>query len=149
MSLMNKITEELKKAMRLKDTIRLESIRAIKSELLLLQTRSGGTDSFSKGEENKVLQKLIKQRKESAAIYKEQDRNDLEILEQKQANIILEFLPKQLDLKEIENIVSNIINDLGVNSIKDMGKVMSIANKQISGRADGSTIASVVKQKLI
>lgn len=149
MSLMNKITEELKKAMRLKDTIRLESIRAIKSELLLLQTRSGGTDSFSKGEENKVLQKLIKQRKESAAIYKKQDRNDLEILEQKQANIILEFLPKQLDLKEIENIVSNIINDLGVNSIKDMGKVMSIANKQISGRADGSTIASVVKQKLI
>jgi uncharacterized protein YqeY len=145
---MNKITEELKKAMRLKDTIRLESIRAIKSELLLLQTRSGGTDSFSKGEENKVLQKLIKQRKESAAIYKEQDRNDLEILEQKQANIILEFLPKQLDLKEIENIVSNIINDLGVNSIKDMGKVMSIANKQISGRTDGSTIASVVKQKL-
>ena len=148
MSLMNKITEELKKAMRLKDTIRLESIRAIKSELLLLQTRSGGTDSFSKGEENKVLQKLIKQRKESATIYKEQNRNDLEILEQKQADIILEFLPKQLDLKEIENIVSNIINDLGVNSIKDMGKVMSIANKQISGRADGSTVASVVKQKL-
>ena len=148
MTLMNKITEELKKAMRSKDEIALQSIRAIKSELLLLRTKSGSPNSFSDKEEMKILQKLIKQRKESAKIFREQNRIDLAKPEEAQAKIIEGFLPEQLDEEKIREYIKEIISNTGSEGIKDMGKVMGIATSKMAGQADGKTISILVKEIL-
>ncbi len=145
MTLMNKITEELKNAMRSKDEIALQSIRAIKSELLLLRTKSGSPNSFSDKEEMKILQKLIKQRKDSAAIYREQNRIDLAKPEEAQAKIIQGFLPEQLDEEKIREIVRYIVSSTKAEGMKDMGKVMSLVTAKIAGKADGKTISIIVK----
>ena len=149
MTLMNKITEELKKAMRSKDEIALQSIRAIKSELLLLRTKSGSPNSFSDKEEMKILQKLIKQRKESAKIFREQNRIDLAKPEEAQAKIIEGFLPEQLDEEKIREYIKEIISNTGSEGIKDMGKVMGMATSKMAGQADGKTISILVKEILI
>ena len=148
MTLMNKITEELKNAMRSKDEIALQSIRAIKSELLLLRTKSGSPNSFSDKEEMKMLQKLIKQRKESAKIFREQNRIDLAEPEEAQAKIIEGFLPEQLDEEKIREYIKEIISNTGSEGIKDMGKVMGIATSKMAGQADGKTISILVKEIL-
>ena len=149
MTLMNKITEELKNAMRSKDEIALQSIRAIKSELLLLRTKSGSPNSFSDKEEMKILQKLIKQRKESAKIFREQNRIDLAKPEEAQAKIIEGFLPEQLDEEKIREYIKEIISNTGSEGIKDMGKVMGMATSKMAGQADGKTISILVKEILI
>tara|TARA_B100000287_G_scaffold193325_1_gene182517 strand:+ start:2812 stop:3264 length:453 start_codon:yes stop_codon:yes gene_type:complete len=148
MTLMKKITEELKNAMRSKDEIALQSIRAIKSELLLLRTKSGSPNSFSDKEEMKILQKLIKQRKESAKIFREQNRIDLAEPEEAQAKIIEGFLPEQLDEEKIREYIKEIISNTGSEGIKDMGKVMGMATSKMAGQADGKTISILVKEIL-
>ena len=148
MNLLDKINEELKNAMKAKDQIALQSIRAIKSELLLLNTKSGKADSFSDQEELKILQKLIKQRKESAKIFREQSRIDLAEPEDAQAKIIERFLPEQLDEKKIRKNIQDIIINTGSKGMKDMGKVMSLATSKMAGQADGKTISTIVKEIL-
>lgn len=148
MTLMDKISEELKKAMKAKDNIALQSIRAIKSELLLLRTKSGTPNNLSDEQEMKVLQKLIKQRKESAKIFREQNRIDLAEPEVAQAKIIEEFLPEQLDEEKIRELVEEIILSTGAEGIKDMGKVMSQASSKMAGQADGKIISIIVKKIL-
>ena len=148
MSLLINLNDELKSAMRAKDSLKLEALRAIKSELLLVQTSSGGGALLSKDDEIKLLHRLIKQRKDSAAIYKNQNRVDLASPEEDQAAVISTFLPEQLSSEQIEKIVANVILKIGAEGMKDMGKVMGIASNEIAGKADGKTISTIVKQKL-
>jgi len=138
----------MKVAMRAKDTLALESLRAIKSALLLAQTEVGSTSGLSGEEEVKLLQRLVKQRKDSAAIYKEQGRDDLAGPELAQAAIIEKFLPEQLSTEEIEKIVQHTIEAVGASGMKDMGKVMGLVSKELAGKADGKTISNIVKAKL-
>lgn len=149
MSSLRKLNEELKHAMKSKDSLKLESLRAIKSAIILFKTSSNfkGED-LSIDQEVKLLQRLVKQRKESANIYRNQNRLDLAELEESQATIIQSFLPKQISLEEIEKIVIKIIEDIKAESMRDMGKVMGIANKKLSGKADSKTISDIVKNKL-
>ncbi len=148
MSLLINLNDELKSAMRAKDSLKLEALRAIKSEVLLAQTSSGGGALLSKDDEIKLLHRLIKQRKDSAAIYKDQNRVDLASPEEDQAAVISTFLPDQLSSVQIEKIVANVILKMGAEGMKDMGKVMGIASNEIAGKADGKTISTIVKQKL-
>lgn len=149
MSSLRKLNEELKHAMKSKDSLKLESLRAIKSAIILFKTSSNFKDEdLSIDQEVKLLQRLVKQRKESANIYRNQNRLDLAELEEAQATIIQSFLPKQISLEEIEKIVIKIIEDIKAESMRDMGKVMGIANKKLSGKADGKTISDIVKNKL-
>ena len=148
MTLIEKISEAIKASMKEKDTISLESLRAVKSALLLAQTQKGNSSGISADEEIKILQKLVKQRKESAEIYISQNRSELAEVEINQSKIIERFLPKQLSPEEVEKIVSEIINKTGASGMKDMGKIMGMASKQLSGVADGKTISNIVRNKL-
>lgn len=148
MSLQVQINDEIKNAMRAKDTLALESLRAIKSALLLAQTESGAKAELSAEEEIKLLQRLVKQRKDSASIYTQQGRADLAEPELQQAAIIERFLPAQLGEAEIEAAVSKIIADSGASGMASMGKVMGLASAQLAGQADGKTISNVVKKLL-
>ena len=148
MSILINLNDELKAAMRAKDSLKLEALRAIKSEVLLVQTSSGGGALLSKDDEIKLLQRLVKQRKDSAAIYRDQNRLDLASPEEDQAAIISTFLPEQLSSEEIEKIVVSLILKIGAEGMKDMGKVMGIASNEMAGKADGKTISTIVKQKL-
>lgn len=148
MSLEKKITESMKEAMRAKDSVALEALRAIKSAILLAKTETGSKTEISEADEIKLLQRLVKQRKESATIYSEQGRSDLAEPELAQVAIIEKFLPEQMDDTEVEKIIEDIISETGASSMADMGKVMGLANQKIAGRADGRTISNFVKQKL-
>ncbi len=148
MSLQNQINEEIKNAMKAKDTLALETLRAIKSAILLAQTESGAKDELTKEDEIKLLQRLVKQRRESAKIYTEQGREDLAQPELEQAKIIEKFLPEQLSEDRIKEIVSQIITDIGASGMASMGQVMAEANKRMAGQADGKTISAVVKSLL-
>ena len=148
MSLLNSLTEELKAAMRAKDSLKLEALRAIKSAVLLAKTATAGDADLSEEEEIKLLQKLVKQRKDSAVIFKEQNRDDLAAPEEAQAEVIAQFLPEQLSQQDIEQIVDEIVAKTGAQGMKDMGKVMGMASKEMAGKADGKTISTIVKQKL-
>ncbi len=148
MAVLSNLSEEIKKAMREKDSLKLESLRAIKSALMLAQTASGADDNLSEEASIKLLQRLVKQRKESALIYKEQGRNDLADPEEAQAKIIASFLPEQLSEEEVIKIVSEIISQTGAEGIKDMGKVMGITSKKLAGKAEGKLVADIVKKKL-
>ena len=139
---------EMKSAMRAKETVKLEALRAIKSELLLAQTSSASKEGLTEEEEMKILQKLVKQRRDSAAIYKEQGREDLAGPEVDQAAVISMFLPEQLTDEEIEAKVDEIIARTGAEGMKDMGKVMGLASSELTGKADGKTISMIVKRKL-
>ena len=148
MSLDQRISEMIKEAMKTKDIIRLETLRAIKSAILLVKTKSAEKKDLSDGDEILLLQKLSKQRRESSEIYRSQKREDLANLEESQLKIIQEFLPKQLDDFELEKILKDIVLNINAKNIKDMGKVMSSANKIIAGKADGKKIAEIVKKIL-
>ena len=148
MSLQTLIMEEIKTAMRAKDTLALESLRAIKSALLLAQTETGSKEEIAEEEEIKLLQRLVKQRKDSAAIYTEQGRPDLAEPELQQAAIIEKFLPAQLSESEVEAVVARIISDNGASGMASMGKVMGLASAELAGKADGKTISTIVKKLL-
>ena len=148
MALLNNLTDELKAAMRAKDTLKLEALRAIKSAVLLAKTASAGDAELSEEEEIKLLQKLVKQRKDSAQIFREQNRDDLATPEEAQAEVIAKFLPEQLTTEAIEKIIDDIIAKTGAEGMKDMGKVMGMASKEMAGKADGKTISTIVKQRL-
>ncbi|MDX1829331.1 MAG: GatB/YqeY domain-containing protein [Lutibacter sp.] len=148
MSLQNKVMSKIKDAMKSKDTLALESLRAIKSEILLAQTKGGASESLTEEEELKIVQKLVKQRKDSATLYKEQGRNDLAEPELAQVEIISQFLPEQLGEEELVAVISEIVENVGATSMKDMGKVMGMASKQLAGKADGKAISMVVKKLL-
>ena len=147
MSLQNQVMEQMKTAMKAKDTVALESLRAIKSALLLAQT-SGASGGLSEADETKLIQKLVKQRKDSAVIFTEQGRDDLAAPELAQAAIIQQFLPEQLTEEEIEKVVVQTIDAIGAEGMKDMGKVMGMVSKELAGQADGKTISAIVKNKL-
>lgn len=149
MSLSTQIMEEIKTAMRAKDTIALEALRAIKSELLLAQTATGSKEEITEAEEIKLLQKLVKTRKDSAKIYTEQNRLDLAEPELAQIAVIEKFLPAQLTEAEVEAIVAKIIAETGASGIASMGKVMGIATAQLGGTAEGKTISAIVKKLLV
>lgn len=148
MSLQDKVMSQMKDAMRAKDSNKLEALRAVKSAILLAQTDTSGKDGLSEDEELKLLQRLVKQRKESAAIYKEQGREDLAQPELDQAVVIEGFLPDQMSEQEIEAEIDRIIAQTGANGMQDMGKVMGAASKELAGRADGKTISGIVRKKL-
>lgn len=148
MSLQDKVMAEMKAAMKNKDAAALEALRAVKSELLLAKTNADTKDGLSEEQEIKLLQKLVKQRKESAAVFTEQGREDLAGPELAQAEIIEKFLPEQMSEEEIEKVISAIIEKTGADSMKDMGKVMGMASKELAGKADGKTISTIVKNKL-
>ncbi|RYE36856.1 MAG: GatB/YqeY domain-containing protein [Sphingobacteriaceae bacterium] len=146
--LVETIDQDIKKAMLAKDDARLRGLRAIKSALLLARTEKGASDVISEETELKVLQKLIKQRKESAEIYQTQNRDDLYQIEKEEMQVIEAYLPQQLSGEEITAYVQKIIQKTGATSVKDMGKVMGAANKELAGKADGKTISEIVKQLL-
>jgi len=147
MSLQQDIMTAMKAAMKEKDQTALAALRAVKSELLLAQT-SGSGEGVSEEDEIKILSKLVKQRKDSATIFTEQNRNDLAEPELAQAEVIAQFLPAQLSEEDIEKVVLSTIQQVGAEGMKDMGKVMGIVNKQLAGQADGKTISTIVKANL-
>jgi len=144
MSLKNIIDKEIKESMFQKNKNRLIALRAIKAAILL-EEKSGSSNNFN---ENQLLMKLIKQRKDSLTLYKEQKRSDLAIKEEEEINIISEFLPKQMSESELIDQISKIINSVNATSMKDMGKVMGIATKKFNGKADNGKIAQIIKEKL-
>jgi len=148
MSLEKKIMEAMKIAMKNKDQSTLAALRAVKSELILVKTSGNASEETSKVEENKLLQKLVKQRKDSAAIFSEQNREDLAQPELDQAAVISTFLPEQMTEAALEKVVVEVITQTGASSMKDMGKVMGIVNGKLAGKADGKTISGIVKRIL-
>lgn len=149
MSLQSKIMDVMKDAMRSKDTIALEALRAIKSELLLAQTATGTKEEISEADEIKILQRLVKMRKDSAEIFTTQNRPDLAEPELAQIAVIEQFLPAQLSEDEITDIIAKIISETGASGIASMGKVMGLASVQIGGQAEGKVISSIVKKLLV
>ncbi len=149
MGLQANIMVKLKEAMKAKDQVALTSLRAVKAELLLAQTASGSKEELTEAEEIKLIQKLVKQRKDSAAIFSEQNRADLAEPELAQAAVIEQFLPEQLSEGEVEKIVLQVIESTGALGMKDMGKVMAEVNKEVAGQADGKTISMIVKKALM
>jgi uncharacterized protein YqeY len=148
MGLQDRVMQEMKIAMKAKNTVALESLRAIKSALLLAQTDKSAGATMSEEDEVKLVQKLVKQRKDSAGIYKEQGRADLAEAELAQVAVIEKFLPEQLTREEIEKVVVQTIEATGAEGMKDMGKVMGIVSKELAGQADGKTISTIVRSKL-
>ncbi|MCC5935730.1 MAG: GatB/YqeY domain-containing protein [Lunatimonas sp.] len=148
MSLKLKIEEEIKKAMLAKERDRLRALRAIKSLILLEETKEGGDKGISEEEELKILTKAAKQRKDSAEIFLQQKRQDLADLELSELGVINEFLPKQLSEQELEAELQAIIAEVGAEGPKDMGKVMGAATKKLAGKADGKAISQTVKALL-
>ena len=145
MSLQDKVMEQLKDAMRAKDAIALQALRAIKSAILLEQTSSGASEALAEEAEVKLLQRLVKQRKDAAAMYQDQGREDLAATELQEVAVIERFLPAQLSVEEVAVHIKRIISELGATSIKDMGKVMAAANQALAGQAEGKLIAEQVK----
>jgi uncharacterized protein YqeY len=148
MSLTTQIDQDIKQAMLAKQADRLRGLRAIKSALLLARTEKGAAEEITPEAETKVLQKLVKQRKESAEIYKTQNRDDLYQVEMEELEVIEAYLPKQMSTDEVTAYLKDLITRVGATSVKDMGKVMGAANKELAGKADGRTISEVVKQLL-
>jgi uncharacterized protein YqeY len=145
MTLEEKINTDIKNAMLAKEAAKLEALRAIKSAIILLKTSPEG---YTPETELKALQKMVKQRKETADIYKTQNRADLAEVELQQASVIEAYLPKQMDESAIKDEVSKIIASIGASSPADMGKVMGVASKQLAGKADGKVISGIVKELL-
>lgn len=148
MSLQSKIMDAMKSAMKAKDTVALEALRAIKSELLLAQTQSGAQTELAEEEEIKILQKLVKQRKDSANIFSEQGRMDLVEPELAQVAVIEQFLPEQMSEEDVKKVINEIISTGGFSGMASMGQVMGLASKELAGKADGKTISTIVKSLL-
>ncbi len=147
MSLESKISGDLKEAMKAKDQARVRTIRAIKAALLVRKTDGSGIQIDAQ-EEIKILQKLVKSRKESLGIYQEQGRDDLAKVEQEEIAVLEEYLPAPLSEQELNDMVNRIIKELDASGMKDMGKVMGAVNKEAAGRADGKTVATLVRSLL-
>ena len=147
MSLQKEVMEQIKTAMKAKDTVSLEALRALKSAFLLANT-SGGNVELSDEDEIRIVQKLVKQRKDSAALFQEQNRIDLSEPELAQAKVLEQFLPKQMTEEELRAAIGEIVQKTGASSMKDMGKVMGMASKQFAGKADGKAISIIVKELL-
>lgn len=148
MSLQQDVMTAMKVAMKSKDQTALTALRAVKSAILLAQTESGSTGELTEEQELKLLQKLVKQRKDSAAIYLDQGRKDLASPELDEAEVISQFLPEALSEEEVEKVVVMTIESIGAEGMKDMGKVMGIVTKELAGQSDGKTISTIVRQKL-
>ncbi len=148
MSLKSKIEKEIISSMKSKDSLRLDSLRAIKSAIIILETKSGAKSNLTQEDEIALLQKLVKQRKESATIFNSQGRVDLAEKEIAQERIISEFLPKQLSIQEVTIIIEEIIKRTNAKGMGDMGKVMGLATKELSGKSDGKTISQIVRSIL-
>ena len=148
MSLQKQIIEEMKAAMKSKDTVALQALRAVKSAFLLAKTEAGAGDDLTAEQEMKIIQKQVKQRKDSAAIFVEQGRQDLADPELKEVAILEKFLPEALSEEAIEKVVLETITNLGAEGMKDMGKVMGVVSKQLAGQADGKTISGIVRKNL-
>ncbi|MBN2669601.1 MAG: GatB/YqeY domain-containing protein [Bacteroidales bacterium] len=147
MSLFEQINQDIKTAMLAKEKEKLEALRAIKAAFLIAKTEKG-EDQLSAEKEISVIQKLVKQREDSAVIYQQNNRPELAEKEQIEATYIKAYLPKQLSREEIEEVIKNIISSVGASGMKDMGKVMGVASKELAGKADGKTISEIVKQLL-
>ncbi|WP_047790374.1 GatB/YqeY domain-containing protein [Tenacibaculum mesophilum] len=147
MSFQKQVMDKMKEAMKSKDTVALTALRALKSAFMLANTEAGAGE-LTEAEELKIIQKQVKQRKDSATVFTEQGRNDLAEPELAEAAILEQFLPEALSEEEIGNIVEKTIADVGAEGMKDMGKVMGIVSKQLAGQADGKTISAIVKAKL-
>ncbi|MCZ6694705.1 MAG: GatB/YqeY domain-containing protein [Bacteroidetes bacterium] len=148
MSLKKRIEEDLKKAMLAKEKTKTITLRAIKSMILLAETEKGRTGNLKTDQENNLLMKAAKQRKDSAEVFKSQNREDLYVKEMAELDIISQYLPEQMNPKDLEIELRSIIQQLGAEGSKDMGKVMGMATKTLAGKADGKTIAQVVKSLL-
>lgn len=148
MSLEQKIMTELKAAMLAKDEAALRSLRAIKAAILLAKTAEGGSGELKDDDEMKILQKLVKQRRDSLEIFQQQNRPDLAAKEQEEIAVIEKFLPKQLSAEELKAELQKIVDQVGAKAPSDLGKVMGVASKQLAGRADGKAIATMVKDLL-
>lgn len=148
MSLEQKVMAELKTAMLAKDEAALRSLRAIKAAIILCKTAEGAKGELSEDDEMKLLQKLVKSRKDSLEIFQKQNREDLAKKEEEEIAVIEKFLPKQLSTEEIKAELQKIIEQTGASSPADMGKVMGVATKQLAGKADGKTISGLVKELL-
>ncbi len=148
MSLETQIMDDMKAAMRNKDKVALEAIRAIKGALILAKTEAGATGEMSEADEIAILSKLKKQRADAAAIYRTQNRADLAEPEEAQIAIIENYLPAQLSEEKVKETIAAIIAQTGAEGMKDMGKVMGMANKEMAGKADGKTISTIVKSLL-
>lgn len=149
MSLQADVMTAMKAAMKSKDQTALTALRAVKSAILLALTESGSQSDLTEDQELKILQKQVKQRKDSAAIYLEQNREDLASPELAEAEVISQFLPEALDEEAIAKVVIETIEQTGAQGMKDMGKVMGIVSNKLAGQADGKTISTIVKKKLM
>jgi hypothetical protein len=147
MSIQNLISEEIKKAMLAREVDKLAALRSVKAAILLEASKDGSSE-VSDDIALKIIIKLVKQRKDSAQIYKEQNRQDLESDELKQLEYLELYLPEQLSKDKIEIIITKIIVDVNASSMKDMGRVMGLASKELGGKADGKLMAQIVKEKL-
>jgi uncharacterized protein YqeY len=148
MKISEQINEDMKDAMRCKDKVRLEALRAAKTAFTLAKTQEGAGGEISDADEQKIIRKLVKQRKESAGIYKQQLRDDLYKIEVDEAEILEKYLPARMSSDELRNVLKNIIGNTGAEGPKDMGRVMGIASKELAGKADGKEIAAIVRELL-
>lgn len=148
MNIFEQINDDIKKAMLAKEKDKLEALRAVKAAFLLAKTEGGSSNELSYEKELQIIQKLIKQRKDAAEIYKQQNRMDLYEPEEFQANIISKYLPTQLSEEELKSEITAIIEETGASSIRDMGKVMAMANTKLAGKSDSKTISAIVKSLL-
>lgn len=149
MSLQKEVMNKMKEAMKAKDTVALTALRAVKSAFLLAKTESGAGDDLTEEQEIKIIQKQVKQRKDSAAVFVQQGRQDLADPELAEIAVLEQFLPEALSEEEIEKVVVSAIDNLGASGMKDMGKVMGVVSKQLAGQADGKTISTIVKKNLM
>ncbi|MGB1247860.1 MAG: GatB/YqeY domain-containing protein [Chitinophagales bacterium] len=148
MNLEKKVQEAMKEAMKAKNQTSLRALRAIKSAILLAKTEKGASDELTEDKEIALLQKMMKQRNESIDIFVKQNREDLAVGEREEVAIIQEFLPAQLSEEEVKSIIADIVAKTGASSMKDMGKVMGMASKELAGRADNKIVSQIVKNLL-
>jgi uncharacterized protein YqeY len=148
MSLEEKIMGRMKEAMKSKDEVGLRSLRAVKAAIIIAKTAEGASGVLSEEDETKLLQKLVKQRRDSLDIYKKQNREDLARKEEEEIAVIEQFLPAQMSAEKLRTAVGAIVAETGASSPADMGKVMGVATKQLAGKADGKAISAVVKELL-
>lgn len=148
MSLQKQVMDKMKEAMKAKDTVALQALRAVKSAFLLAKTETGAQEDLTEDQEIKIIQKQVKQRKDSAAVFIKQGRQDLADPELTEIKVLEQFLPKALSEEKIEEVVASTIQKIGASGMKDMGKVMGIVSKELAGQADGKTISSLVKKHL-
>ncbi|MFY9241937.1 MAG: GatB/YqeY domain-containing protein [Polaribacter sp.] len=149
MSLQTQVMDKMKEAMKAKDTVALQALRAVKSAFLLAKTETGAQEELTKEQEIKIIQKQVKQRKDSAAIFLKQDRQDLADPELAEIAVLEQFLPEALSEEKIEEIVLSTIKKIGASGMQDMGKVMGIVSAELAGQADGKTISNLVKKNLV